>query len=75
VWNSAILAIRGVSAQAWAMADASNSRSDRLRSALRENLKRRKEQAKGRAQAGTGQADADEGRNSARIADDPERKD
>lgn len=56
------------------MAEASNSRSDRLRSALRENLKRRKEQAKGRANARTDVADSDENRNSADISDGSERK-
>jgi hypothetical protein len=70
-----MLAIRGLRAQASGMADKPNPRTERLRSALRENLKRRKEQAMGRAQIKPdAPADADQGRNSARIADDQERE-
>ena len=48
-------------------------RAERLRSALRENLRRRKEQARDRAQARPVQiSKEDKGRNSARIADDEE---
>jgi hypothetical protein len=57
------------------MADKSNPRADRLRSALRENLKRRKEQARERAQnepEASGQAARRP--NSARIPDDSERE-
>lgn len=70
-----MLAIRGFRAQALGMADKSIPRTERLRSALRENLKRRKEQAKVRAQIKPdAPADAGERRNSARITDGPEQE-
>jgi hypothetical protein len=57
------------------MADKPTPRTERLRSALRENLKRRKEQARGRARTKPdAPADVGERRNSARIADDQERE-
>ena len=40
-------------------ADAKDSRRDRLKLALRENLKRRKSQARGRSDAGTSSESAD----------------
>jgi hypothetical protein len=53
------------------MVDKSNPRNDRLRSALRENLKRRKEQVRERAQTRQDSpSESDQGRNSARIGDD-----
>lgn len=68
-----MLAIRGFRAQASGMADKPPPRNERLRSALRENLKRRKEQARDRAQARPiPVSDGDKGRNSASIADDDE---
>ena len=47
-----------------------NPRIERLRSALRENLKRRKEQARERAQIGPEPAVDGKRPNSARISDD-----
>ena len=70
-----MLAIRGLRAQASGMADKPTPRAERLRSTLRENLKRRKEQAKARAKGKPDQeADTSERRNSAGIADDHERE-
>ena len=66
-----MLAIRGFRAQASGMANKPPPRAERLRLALRENLKRRKEQARDRAQAKPVQ-DTDKGRKSARITDDEE---
>jgi hypothetical protein len=48
----------------------SNPRTERLRSALRENLKRRKERARERAQIGPEPGADDKRPNSARISDD-----
>jgi hypothetical protein len=56
------------------MVDKANPRADRLRSALRENLKRRKDQTRERAQTRSNpQDEADPRRNSAPIADDHDR--
>ena len=57
------------------MADKANPRADRLRSALRENLKRRKEQTRERAQTKPNpQDEAGPGRNSAPIGDEHDRE-
>jgi hypothetical protein len=57
------------------MVDKANPRADRLRSALRENLKRRKEQTRERAQAQPNpQDEAGPRRNSAPIGDDQDRE-
>ena len=57
------------------MADKANPRADRLRTALRENLKRRKEQTRERGQIKPNPQDgADERRNSAPINDDHDRE-
>ena len=56
------------------MVDKANPRAERLRSALRENLKRRKDQTRERAQTRPNPPDeADPRRNSAPIADDHDR--